>query len=525
MSQPPAQPNMHKQSSKHLKIQEKKRCLIIGGGASGVITALELESRCGEHLDITIVEPNAELGRGQAYVKTDVKNANQDLLNVPAGKMSPSVALPDDFVNWLKVKGSAESQYPYWPYVPRVIFGDYLSEKISQRLSPSLRHVKSRVTDLAMKQRFWCAQLDSGEKIQADFVVISSGYVAPRSPVVSKTESNKKKRILVVGSGLSAIDLWRRCAVANEAEIVFLSRHGLLSMAQPADPKPVNLPRLSGMSPHQILRVVRSLQRVGQLAWQDLADGIRTEAQSIWSCWTERERKQFLRHIKTYWEVMRHRLPLKMGNELQAALDAGQVHIIAGRLTTEPESTADGIKVSYVPRGHSSVTSECFDTVFFATGTRIDQSLSKVARSFASARFGPCPLGFGYKNMVAPRLWLMGPASKSLLWEITAVPEIRVQAHRTAKEIAATLHQASQPFMESFNTHPRLSGESYWGHFQTACKFSRMLAGSATVSFVHAVFPNLFVETASERLRDLAYVLFRRRAQRVNFKSEAIRNS
>ena len=73
-----------------------KRYLIVGGGASGVITAIAL-LQDGVHPDqIHIAEPRMLLGEGLAYQTRDPLHR----LNVPTSKMSAIEDLPDDFVEW-----------------------------------------------------------------------------------------------------------------------------------------------------------------------------------------------------------------------------------------------------------------------------------------------------------------------------------------------------------------------------------------------------------------------------------------
>ena len=61
---------------------------------------------------------------------------------------------------------------------------------------------------------------------------------------------------------------------------------------------------------------------------------------------------------------------------------------------------------------------------------------AKGSRRARRTRGSRMPPGLGYINEGAPRLWTVGPPSKSVRWEITAVPEIRIQAQAVAEAIA-----------------------------------------------------------------------------------------
>ena len=70
-----------------------RRFLIVGGGASGVMTAIGI-ARSNPHAHITIAEPRSLLGEGLAYSTRDSVHR----LNVPTDKMSAIAELPEDFV-------------------------------------------------------------------------------------------------------------------------------------------------------------------------------------------------------------------------------------------------------------------------------------------------------------------------------------------------------------------------------------------------------------------------------------------
>jgi uncharacterized NAD(P)/FAD-binding protein YdhS len=78
---------------------------IIGGGASGILTALHLQRSACPPGRLVIVEPGTDLGKGIAYSTTDIGH----LLNVRAGRMS---ALPDDpghFTDWAASRTASDA--------------------------------------------------------------------------------------------------------------------------------------------------------------------------------------------------------------------------------------------------------------------------------------------------------------------------------------------------------------------------------------------------------------------------------
>lgn len=54
-----------------------------------------------------------------------------------------------------------------------------------------------------------------------------------------------------------------------------------------------------------------------------------------------------------------------------------------------------------------------------------------------------------------------------------------------------------------FTEHPASVGETYREHFRVASHFAKELALASMAAAVHAIAPNLFVSTASTKIRQL----------------------
>src|SRR5690348_10350389 len=103
------------------------RIAIVGGGASGVLTAIHL-ARCWTEparLQVILYDDAARVARGAAYSTDNPRH----VLNVPAGRMSAFADEPEHFVRWLQRRdpgATAES------YRPRTEYGDYLAHCLAQ---------------------------------------------------------------------------------------------------------------------------------------------------------------------------------------------------------------------------------------------------------------------------------------------------------------------------------------------------------------------------------------------------------
>ena len=78
------------------------RVLIVGGGASGVLTAARImDATSARPARVIIVEPSGRLAAGVAYSTEDPEH----LLNVRASGMSADPSDPDDLVRWIAAQG------------------------------------------------------------------------------------------------------------------------------------------------------------------------------------------------------------------------------------------------------------------------------------------------------------------------------------------------------------------------------------------------------------------------------------
>ena len=102
-----------------------KRMAIVGGGFSGVMTAVNLARFSTHPLEITVINRGRPAGRGVAYGTRHPEH----LLNVAARNMSAFRDEPDHFLRWLRTR----SEFDTLPeielrerFIPRMVYGDYL---------------------------------------------------------------------------------------------------------------------------------------------------------------------------------------------------------------------------------------------------------------------------------------------------------------------------------------------------------------------------------------------------------------
>jgi uncharacterized NAD(P)/FAD-binding protein YdhS len=169
--------------------------------------------------------------------------------------------------------------------------------------------------------------------------------------------------------------------------------------------------------------------------WQELVDLLRPEIHRIWKAWSTGEKKRFLRHVRRLWDVHRHRVSPELIQAWAGYVSAGKISVLAGRLESNSlsadENTIDA-KISLL-EGHSRHLQ--VNRVINCTGAVPDTSLLE------SSDLEKDPLGLGIitnevGNLIRKdgrsieSVFVLGPSLRPYFWEMTAVPELRVQSAR-----------------------------------------------------------------------------------------------
>lgn len=452
---------------------------IIGAGFSGTLLAIHLLERCGNRIRILLFERRPRFARGAAYSTTDPLH----LLNVPAGRMSAFPDRPDDLLDWLRTQPrdvcpSLAGGIDDGTFVSRRLYGRYLQHLLGQALwrtgeTSPLRLVTDEVAGIDEAPHGYDLTLAVGKRLHVDFVVLAAGNSAPIPPPVADPTFYRSDLyrndpwaedalagldpdapVLLLGTGLTMID----AAVSllergHRGPAHALSRRGLLPRAhvpglpppQPVDPW--RLPRtLSGLT-DTVRRWLRDAERDGK-DWRTILDGLRPHLPDIWQHWSEDEKRRFLRHLRPWWDVHRHRLAPAVAARVEDMHRNGHLVVHAGRVTAY-RPHRDGVSVLFDRRGVGA-DSLTVARVVNCTGPASD--ITKAGDGvldglLRSGMVATDPLGLGIAvdpddcvvtadGSPAGRMWAVGPLTRSRHWEITAVPEIRVRAAALAERIA-----------------------------------------------------------------------------------------
>ncbi|MDR7127453.1 FAD/NAD(P)-binding protein [Pseudotabrizicola sp. 4114] len=439
-----------------------RHILVVGGGASGVLMATHLLSQPGQPLRVTLIEGNATLGQGIAYATTDPDH----LLNTRVHNMS---AFPDDphhFHDWLLAHPD-EAKVTEQCFVSRATYGTYLAGLLDPWRAPDgdgrLRVVTGTVVRVEETANGVLAHLEDGQALPGDRLVLATGHVqanpSPDGALSNPWEPQEgippDARVVIIGSGLSMVDqVLSLLRSGHRGEILSVSRRGQLPRSHaattPLRPNPEDIPLGAPMS--VLFRWVRGLARQAVQnggTWRDAIDGIRPQVRTIWRALPGPERARFLRHAATWWEVHRHRMPNTSNVEIRLAVSLGQLVLLRAGFLGAARLDAETRRVTLRPRGSQDEITIDAARVIDCRGIRNDPE-SNAAPLFADllqtgqARVDPLRLSLdvsadcqviNHAGVPSARIHAIGPVTRAAFWEITAIPDIREQAAKLARDL------------------------------------------------------------------------------------------
>ena len=452
---------------------------VIGAGFSGTALSLWLQSSCPVGTRIYLLERGHRFAAGRAYATENPSH----LLNVPAGRMSMFPDLPEDFVRWLRQQpksrlgGVVPSEQAF---VPRSLFGAYLQD----RLAASLCDARASRLELSHDEVVRAEEhaekvtlhLASGAKLDADIAVLASGnaHPLPVHPNVAMLDAAGLWRgnpwtpaalaglapdapVLLVGTGLTMVDtVVTLLDAGHTGPIHALSRHGLLPHRH-ASPEaaPITLPTPlpAGLAP--LMRFVRSeiaRSQAAGIGWRPAIDALRPFTQDLWRGLSVSERGRFLRHLRAFWDVHRHRIAPVVADRIQVARASQQLQIHAGRIIGlgVEKGRANVTFRERITGARCSLQAAC---VIDCTGPGADvtQSTDPLMQTLLRAGMArPDPFRLGVdvaadgavltrSGAPSQRFFAIGPLTKGASWEMTAVAELRTQCRDLARVLAKRL--------------------------------------------------------------------------------------
>jgi uncharacterized NAD(P)/FAD-binding protein YdhS len=472
---------------------------IVGAGFCGTLMAVQLMSKpWSQPVHVVLINRGAggsgPLARGLAYGT----NSARHLLNVPAARMSAFDTLPNDFLQYLHSQQVAADG---GSFVARHWYGSYLQSHLHAATEAAAQSAGKVRLSVRQQTVVDCVREDDGERYRltltspagdeslvVDRVVLALGNFMPQHPFYTPDpfwESVNYVRdpwqpaafvsvppdqaVLLVGSGLTMVDVaislsHRHHKNVPAIRMIALSRRGLLPQAHRAhavtpvfSPIPQQLlqsPRLSmflrGLRAH-----MRQITATGG-DWRDVLAALRPHTPAIWQRLSERDRKQFLRHLRPFWDNHRHRAAPEIAAEVTQLIDSGQLSVMAGRLLSVTKQNA-AVEVEVRERGQershrfkvgavinctgpsSALAAEPLLAVLAARGEIASDRLQLGLEVAADYRVRNA-YGIAHRG-----LFYVGPLLRARDWEATAVPELRTHVASASEVVWRSIDELGAP--------------------------------------------------------------------------------
>lgn len=441
--------------------------IVIGDGLSGALAAAALLNR--GHA-VTLIGANGRPGQGTAYADgADIHQANG-----PASALSADPADPDHFSRWLEARygrgdipGAGAETPATEVFVPRWLYGRYAAAILQAAAQGGgLTSLAAEVTDLLVGQSGVRVTLADGRQVPGSHAVLATGlhFTRPRlalaegaalAPwdIAGMRALPPQAEVAIIGSGLSMVDAVASLTEAgHQGRITVFSRHG--RRPEPRRLAPEWPDYLTDLPDRITIRALFALV-VGQCRlavasggdWQSPLDLVRAHIGRWWWASGDVERRRFLRHVRSLWEVHHHRAP-PLGHASVVAA-AGRLTHIAATVQRVGAGPGRAVTIHHRPRGGAVARALRFDAVILSAGVeydwrRIDSPLVRNLLQRGLVRPGPLALGIdatrdgrviGRDGQAALRLFALGPPLRGLWWESTAIPDIARQSVEIAEII------------------------------------------------------------------------------------------
>lgn len=483
---------------------ELVRIGVIGGGFSGTMIVANLVREAKFPCSIEWFEEGDGLCGGVAYGSND----NVHLLNVRANRMGAFPEKPEGFYEWLRSQQGRAAAVMLWPeqeitptsFVPRILYGAYLKSineetlRLAKEKSIEIRIAKAKAVDAHIynqeTKQLVVSSLKHGimKETLVDALVLATGNLPPQefnfqSGIMHGTYVHEiwnpdkdgifpnqlnqlpaDSEIVIIGTGLTMIDAILTLKKQGfKGIITAISRHGCMPQPHADNIKPYQGWALTAQAtaPERALGLLKAMREEVKKAadagidWRSVVDSVRDATPQLWEKLTTNEKRKFLRHLFTLWNIHRHRLAPEIHADVKAMIKSGTLKIISGRIYYIG-SDEMGTTVAYRKRGTNRVETIRAALVLNCTGPQYDIATSKHTllrnlRDRELVTVGPLRFGIELNSSGSARgkaqdvIYPIGTLMVGELLECTAVPELREQARNTASMLAAKLAQLYAP--------------------------------------------------------------------------------
>ena len=463
---------------------EMKKVAIIGCGFSGTMSAVHLIKNATHPFELILIDKHKFFNKGIAYNA----NSKNNLLNVIAGKMSAFPDQPQHFMDWaalLPQFKSADRDTVANTFFPRCLYGQYLEDiwfktVISIKAGePRITFIDSWVLDIETIGNDLILVLNNGQKIAVQYCIIATGNQLPGNPDIINTRFSTNRRYFrnpweaktiqkqdssrpafIIGNGLTMVDtVLGLIEKGFDNQILTISPNGYnLQPHHNGTPYISNiLDELNGRkSLLEIVRIVnthiKQARKNGQTPGS-VVDALRPVTRKLWKNLTVQEKRLFMSRLRRMWDSGRHRIPEYIHKALHGLAESGKLQQYAGRLI-EIYETDCSMMVRFFDKKQQAIKVVEVSSIINCCGPdtdllRAESGFLKICLLKGLFRQDELKLGIvadpdTYEvrdggNKPVKNILTIGSLLKGVLWETTAVNELREQAESVAKQVAAKM--------------------------------------------------------------------------------------
>ena len=434
---------------------------IIGGGISGTLVVLNCLKRSLVPVEISWFDKTNAFCKGLAYSTLQ----DYHLLNVRAANKSLFPDEAEHFVNWL---ATCYPTYTAKDFVPRKLFGEYAlhTYQALKNSNPLVRVAEYAEEVISIKKSGQGFSVTASNAHRCDRVILAIGNFLPAHPRSKDQEfvsagnyfqnafdlsltatAAQQKQVTIIGSGLTMIDTVLSLeSNTYTGHITVISPHAYLPQAHHENPLPAvnsfikeNTPyTLSGL--YALVNVELKKARSHNLNPHSVIDVMRPHLQELWYALSHEDKQRFLRHLRHKWGVARHRAPAQSMAVIERLIREKRLTVLKGRICNI-KTAGTGFEISYFDHKnaekliHTDVLVNC--TGPESNPEKLDFPL--IRQLLKDGIIAPDKLKYGLNagkdGEISTNMYTLGPPLKGILWESTAVPEIRAQAQKLAAKI------------------------------------------------------------------------------------------
>ena len=462
---------------------------IIGVGFSGLMTAIHLIKNADGPLTLHLINDTYDFGKGPAYSTRSIKH----LLNVPTAKMSCLREEPEHFLNWagsLSKYREISRELLGRSFLPRQEFGQYLMDTWQKTLATKrsdsvVEIVKAQVTDINKAAKKYLIQTNTNKTITVDYTILSIGHETPQNLPIENMDFysshlyfgnpwveaavkdiDAQQDILILGNGLTMADTILSVMDSGyNGKIHTISPKGFAVLPHRFNYLPYEALTKEIKAPYELndlfALIGKHVRLVGRLGYSPdpVIDSLRPMTQEIWAGLSDTDQRRFVRSVMPIWNKLRHRMAGHIYDYITGLRLQGRLLPYKGKLLNATDM-GNSVTATLLRKDDKSPLVISVGRIINCTGpdpdiTRSDNPLLRSLISKGMIKADKLRIGLeatdrwtlvGADDMEDEKLYTLGVNLRGKYWESTAVPELRVQAEKLAKQVLASINTPQMVF-------------------------------------------------------------------------------